>query len=134
MKTAIVYYSEHHGNTKKLLDAIAAEHEVTLIDVTKQPPADLSGYDRIGLASGIYYSSFAGQLLDYAREHLPEQKEVFYIYTHGAPKGLSAAWPRAIRQKRKSAPPFRSTQASESGFRFFPPARPPVSGRLSVRS
>ena len=72
MKTAIVYYSEHHGNTKKLLDAIAAEHEVTLIDVTKQPPADLSG---------------AGQLLDYAREHLPEQKNVFYIYTHGAPKG-----------------------------------------------
>ena len=23
MKTAIVYYSQHHGNTKKLLDAIA---------------------------------------------------------------------------------------------------------------
>ena len=52
MKTAIVYYSEHHGNTKKLLDAIAAEHEVTLINVTKQPKVDLSGFDRIGLASG----------------------------------------------------------------------------------
>ena len=25
MKTAILYYSTHHGNTKKLLDAIAAE-------------------------------------------------------------------------------------------------------------
>ena len=36
MKTAIVYYSKHHGNTKKLLDAIAAENEVTLIDVTEQ--------------------------------------------------------------------------------------------------
>ena len=24
MKTAIVYYSKHHGNTKQLLDAIAA--------------------------------------------------------------------------------------------------------------
>ena len=24
MKTAILYYSKHHGNTKKLLDAIAA--------------------------------------------------------------------------------------------------------------
>ena len=23
MKTAIVYYSEHHGNTKKLIDAVA---------------------------------------------------------------------------------------------------------------
>ena len=43
MKTAIVYYSRHHGNTKKLLDAIAAENEVTLIDVTEQPSADLSG-------------------------------------------------------------------------------------------
>ena len=68
MKTAIVYYSEHHGNTQKLLDAIAAKHDVDLIDVTKQPPEDLSGYDRIGLASGVYYTSFAKPLLAYARE------------------------------------------------------------------
>ena len=88
MKTAIVYYSEHHGNTKKLLDAIAAKHDVTLINVTKSPETDLSGYDRIGLASGIYYSSFAKQLLAYAEEHLPEGKDVFYIFTHGAPKGM----------------------------------------------
>lgn len=87
MKTAIVYYSEHHGNTKKLLDAIAARHEVTLINVTKQPETDLSAYDRIGFASGIYYSSFAKQLVAYAQEHLPDGKEVFFIYTHGAPKG-----------------------------------------------
>ena len=88
MKTAVVYYSEHHGNTKKLLDAIAAKHDVTLIDVTKAPETDLSGYDRIGLASGIYYSSFAKQVLAYAEEHLPEGKDVFYIFTHGAPKGM----------------------------------------------
>ena len=88
MKTAVVYYSEHHGNTKKLLDAIAAKHDVTLIDVTKAPETDLSGYDWIGLASGIYYSSFAKQLLAYAEEHLPEGKDVFYIFTHGAPKGM----------------------------------------------
>ena len=88
MKTAVVHYSEHHGNTKKLLDAIAAKHDVTLIDVTKAPETDLSGYDRIGLASGIYYSSFAKQLLVYAQEHLPDGKDVFYIFTHGAPKGM----------------------------------------------
>lgn len=88
MKTAIVYYSEHHGNTKKLLDAIAAKHGVTLINVTKTSETDLSGYDRIGLASGIYYSSFAKQLLAWAEEHLPEGKDVFYIFTHGAPKGM----------------------------------------------
>ena len=88
MKTAIIYYSEHHGNTKKLLDAIAAKYDVTLINVTKTPEADLSGYDRIGLASGIYYSSFAKQLLGWAEAHLPEGKDVFYIFTHGAPKGM----------------------------------------------
>ena len=86
-KTAIVYYSKHHGNTKKLLDAIAAAEEVTLIDVTEQPDADLTSFDRIGFASGIYFSSVAKQLLSFASEHLPENKDVFYIYTHGAPVG-----------------------------------------------
>ena len=48
MKTAIAYYSKHHGNMKKLLDAIvAADPSVVLIDVTVQPTADLSGYNRI---------------------------------------------------------------------------------------
>ena len=36
MKTAIVYASVHHGNTKKLVEAIAAQAEgVTLIDAAK---------------------------------------------------------------------------------------------------
>ena len=100
MKTAIVYYSEHHGNTKKLLDAIAAKHDVTLISVTKTPETDLSGYDRIGLASGIYYSSFAKQLLAYAQEHLPEGRDVFYIFTHGAPKGLFLTAVRQIAEAK----------------------------------
>lgn len=34
MKTAIVYYSKHHGNTKKLLENISETSDVTLIDVT----------------------------------------------------------------------------------------------------
>ena len=101
MKTAIVYYSKHHGNTKKLLDAIAAENEVTLMDVTAQPAADLADYDRIGFASGIYYTSFAKQLLAYAEEHLPEGKDVFYIYTHGAPKGDFLKAIREIAAKKK---------------------------------
>lgn len=101
MKTAVIYYSKHHGNTKKLLDAIAAGNELTLIDVTAQPPADLSGYDRIGFASGIYYNSFAKQLLDYARDRLPEGKDVFYIFTHGAPKGTFLTAIRRIAEEKR---------------------------------
>jgi len=102
MNTAILYYSKHHGNTKKLLDAIAAEdNSVTLIDVTKQPDAELSSYDRIGLASGIYFSSFAKQLIAFAEAHLPDNKDVFYIYTHGAPVGGFLKGIRAVAKKKR---------------------------------
>ena len=101
MNTAIVYYSKHHGNTKKLLDAIAAEdYSVTLIDVTEQPDTDLSQFDRIGLASGIYFSSFAKQIISFAEAHLPENKDVFYIYTHGAPVGGFLRNIRVVAQKK----------------------------------
>ena len=60
MKTAVVYYSKHHGNTKKLLDAIksASSDEITLFDATKTPPENLEEYDLIGFASARYYSKF----------------------------------------------------------------------------
>ena len=101
MKTAIVYYSRHHGNTKKLVDAIAAENDVDLIDVSAQASADLSGYDRIGLASGIYYGGFARQLLSFASKCLPEGKDVFFIYTHGAPGGEFLKGIRAVTEKKR---------------------------------
>lgn len=101
MKTAIVYYSKHHGNTKKLLDAIAAENVVTLIDVTEQPNTDLAEYDRIGFASGIYYGGYAKQILEYAKAQLPVNREVFYIYTQGAPRGGFLKAIRAIAEEKQ---------------------------------
>ena len=88
MKTAIVYYSQHHGNTKKLLDAIAAHEEVTLIDVVDSDAADLTEFDCIGFASGIYFASFARQLLDFAQANLPEKKDVFFMNTCGVESGV----------------------------------------------
>lgn len=99
MKTAIVYYSKHHGNTKKLLDAIAKENSVELIDVLANPTADLSGYDRVGFASGIYYSKFHKTLLKFAESNMPRGKETFFIYTYGAEKkGYTAAITEAVKK------------------------------------
>ena len=84
MKTAIIYYSNHHGNTKKVLDAIKAGNDVELIDVTTDKSADLTAFDRIGIASGIYYSSIAKPLAAFAREKIHEEKEVFFIGTCGS--------------------------------------------------
>ena len=99
MKTAVVYYSKHHGNTKKVLDAIAKKYEIMLIDVLEQPNVDLSGYDRIGFASGIYYSKFHKTLLKFAEEHMPEGKETFFVYTYGAKKeGYTKAITEAVKK------------------------------------
>lgn len=99
MKTTVVYYSKHHGNTKKVLDAIAKKYEITLIDVLEQPNADLSGYDRIGFASGIYYSKFHKTLLKFAEEHMPGGKETFFVYTYGAKKeGYTKAITEAVKK------------------------------------
>lgn len=100
MKTAIVYYSKHHGNTKKLLDAIAAQHALTLIDITQSPIPDLTGFDRIGFASGIYYSKFHKSLLKFAQEQLPAGKPVFFLYTYGAQKpGYTDAIGEAVNKR-----------------------------------
>ncbi len=88
-KTAIAYYSKHHGNTKKVLDAIKEyDPEIVLIDVTDRHEVDLTGYDRIGFASGVYYSKFADQILNFGRVNLPPQKDVFFIATAGKPMEL----------------------------------------------
>ena len=97
MKTAVVYYSKHHGNTKKLLDAIksASSDEITLFDVTKTPPENLEEYDLIGFASGIYYSKLQKNILEFARNHRPSGKKVFLIYTCGVKKD---GYTKAIRE------------------------------------
>ena len=83
MKTAIVYYSKHHGNTKKLVDAIATQYDIEKICVVENKEVDLSAFDCIGFASGAYFSSFAKQLLTFAEKFLPSGKDVFFINTCG---------------------------------------------------
>jgi menaquinone-dependent protoporphyrinogen IX oxidase len=71
MSTAIVYYSKHHENTKKLVDAIKEAHpDVKTIDITENRVMDLSQYTRIGIASGIYASKFALSLMEYLKEKI----------------------------------------------------------------
>ena len=80
MKTAICYYSRHHGNTRKVLEAMVRGNGVDLIDVTSRVAVYLEDYDCIGFASGIYYSKFQKSVLDFAGQYLPEGKDVFYSH------------------------------------------------------
>lgn len=88
MKTAIIYYSKHHGNTKQLLDALqaASTDEITLLNVLETSAADLEPYDLIGFASGIYYSKFQKKVLEFAQACTPNSKKVFFLYAYGVEK------------------------------------------------
>ena len=100
MKTAICYYSRHHGNTLAVLDAMTKGCDVDLIDVTARMAVRLDQYDRIGFASGIYFSKFSPVVVNFARQYLPEGREVFFVYTYGAPKvSLPGNITAAVKEK-----------------------------------
>ncbi|HIT01681.1 MAG TPA: flavodoxin [Candidatus Enterenecus merdae] len=87
MKTAICYCSQHHGNTLQLIRAMTEGYGVDLIDVTTAGPVDLTGYDMIGFASGIYAFELHPKVLEFLKSHLPPGKKVFFAYTYGIAKG-----------------------------------------------
>lgn len=102
MKTVIVYLSQHHGNTKKLLDAIKEKYpSVRLVDVTLSQVEDLNAYGVIGVASGIYFSTFHRTMLEYLSKNLPSGKKVFALYTCGAMVKGYARDVRAFAEKRE---------------------------------
>ena len=79
-KTAIIYASTHHRNTYKHVKAISDKHNVDIIDATQQSDADLQNYDVIGFASGIDFGKFYEVVENFARDHLPFKKQVFFLY------------------------------------------------------
>ena len=82
MKIAIIFASVHHGNTRKVVEQIAQNNDVDLIDATQVKEKDLSEYDRIGFASGIYYGKFHKSVLNFGSFNQQENKEVVLICTH----------------------------------------------------
>jgi flavodoxin len=102
MKTAIVYVSTHHGNTKKLVDAISKKYDITAIDGIKDTDYDLAAFDRIGFASGIAFGKFYPQMLNIMEEKLPEGKDVFFLYTCGTKKATYCNAARKIAQMKKA--------------------------------
>ena len=99
-KAVIIYHSEHHGNTKKLVEAIAAAYTVELVEAEKAADVDFSGYDAIGFASGIYMSGFHPSLEALAGSAVLRGKQAFVLYTSGSG---SAKYAVAFTEKIKEA-------------------------------
>ena len=89
----------HHGNTKKVVDAIAKEFDVELVDVTQTREKDLHDYDLIGFASGIYAAQFHQQVKNFAQVNLPQNKKIFYIMTSAMNKDFSKSMAQSVAGK-----------------------------------
>ena len=87
MRTIILYASRHHGNTKKLVDAIVEAHpEIDTLDVKalgKNEYPDLHEYHLIGVATGIYYSEIDKDMARVLTNVLQPQNKVFGLMTYG---------------------------------------------------
>lgn len=101
MKTILVYASTHHGNTLKVAEAIAREIGAELADVTKEPVPDLSSYDLVGFASGIYFNSFHKALKSFINgTAFSNGQKVFLVATCGAGcRDYTAKVKKVLREK-----------------------------------
>ena len=70
-QTLILYASTHHGNTRRLAEAMAEAAGAELCDLLHDPLPDLSGYDLIGMASGIYYGKLHPRIPELLRQLEP---------------------------------------------------------------
>lgn len=84
MKTMILYASTHHGNTERVVRAAAEILAADVADIVKASPPDLSGYDCIGLASGIYFGAFHEKIRAWiSGAAFGPRQTAFLIYTCG---------------------------------------------------
>jgi flavodoxin len=85
MKTLIVFVSVEHGNTRKIVDAMAE-----VLDATIKEPEEiddiqvLSEYDLIGFGAGIYYGFHHKRLRKFIKD-LPihNSQKAFLVTTNG---------------------------------------------------
>ena len=74
-----------------------------MLDIAENEQYDLSGYDRIGIASGIAYGKYYPQMLKFLENYLPCDKDVFYIHTAGDPRENHADSAKKIAVEKTAA-------------------------------
>ena len=120
VKTAIIYTSRHHGNTRKLVEAIADKYDIIQIDATKQQQADLSEFDLIGFASGIDFGKFYEPVEQFLINNLPMGKRVFFLYTCAK---INKRFIETIREKAKNKNAVIAGEYGCKGFNTYGPWR-----------
>lgn len=86
VKSLVIVFSYHHGNTEKIAHAIAGILGAEVTTPQEVCPEKLREYDLIGFGSGIYGGTFGLSMLGLAdRLSYAAGKKAFLFSTYGAP-------------------------------------------------
>lgn len=88
-KCLIVYYSYHHGNTKKIAAVMAEASGAELCTVDDLDSQKLQDYELIGFGAGIAYGKHYDKLLQAAGALDLRGKTAFVFSTSGSGKAQS---------------------------------------------
>ncbi len=83
MRTLVIYVSLHHGNTKKVADAMAAELHCQALTPDQVDTEALTEYDLLGFGSGLYFGPHHQIMLDFARALPTLRAQAFVFSTRG---------------------------------------------------
>jgi hypothetical protein len=99
--TAIVYQSPHHGNTKKLLDAIVQAHPDVKLFRAETDAFTPDAFDVIGFASGIYMGKLHRTVQKAMDSVNGIGRKTFVVFTCGDLKGgkYGERYPDMLREK-----------------------------------
>ena len=78
-RVAVVVSSWHHGNTRKIADAIGDQLRADVLTTDEAHAVDLSQYDLVGFGSGIYFAKHDEKLFELikAKPTLPAKAFLF---------------------------------------------------------
>ncbi|MCD1293533.1 flavodoxin [Methanocella sp. CWC-04] len=99
MKSLMIVESIHHGNTRKIADAMAPILNAEIVKPSEVDASRLSEYDIIGFGSGIYFGKHHRNLLDLA-DKLPSMDKNAFIFSTCGNKRLASH--RFLREKLES--------------------------------
>ena len=98
MDAAIVYVSLHHGNTRRVAEAMAEPLGAALLSVEEATKQDGQSLDLVGFGSGIYFGRHHSSLVDFVRNMKAMPPRCFVLSTAGI-SSLAGLWHRTLVQQ-----------------------------------
>lgn len=97
MKVLIVCVSVSHGNTKKVADVLGEALRARVVEPEQVDPAGLSGYDLVGLGSGVFLRALHSRLRDFAEGlEVAPRGNAFVFATSGFPEARFQPFTRPL--------------------------------------